>query len=203
MVFKITRFLCKPDMTSSWIRRQGALHANIHDGFWKSDRDFLIAFYTKFLSEMHGFRDNEVLLQAGYDVIVISTLGLLPANFHDKIWKSNHDFLIVFHSIFISAMHGFRDNEVLLLTGYDVMMISLLGALPANFLDGIWESDHDFLIVFHGHFLSRMHGFRDNEVLLPTGNDVIVISPLEDALHRFCWRNLKERPRFHNHGSLT
>jgi len=23
-----------------------------------------------------------------------------------------------------------------------------------------------------------MHGFRDNEVLLPTGNDVIVISPL-------------------------
>jgi len=24
---------------------------------------------------MHGFRDNEVLLQAGYDVIVISTLG--------------------------------------------------------------------------------------------------------------------------------
>jgi len=24
---------------------------------------------------MHGFRDNEVLLQAGYDVIVISPLG--------------------------------------------------------------------------------------------------------------------------------
>jgi len=26
--------------------------------------------------------------------------------------------------------------------------------------------------------LSGMHGFRDNEVLLPTGNDVIVITPL-------------------------
>jgi len=32
--------------------------------------------------------------------------------------------------------------------------------------------------VFHSNFLSVMHGFRDNEVLLPTGNDVIVISPL-------------------------
>jgi len=26
---------------------------------------------------MHGFRDNEVVLQAGYDVIVISPLGAL------------------------------------------------------------------------------------------------------------------------------
>jgi len=48
-----------------------------------------------------------------------------------------------------------------------------------------------------------MRGFRDNEVLLPTGNDVIVISPLGGVLHRFCWRNLKERSRFYNHGSLT
>jgi len=28
-----------------------------------------------FLSVMHGFQDNEVLLQTGYDVIVISPLG--------------------------------------------------------------------------------------------------------------------------------
>jgi len=33
---------------------------------------------------MHGFRDNEVLLQAGYDVIVISPKGALSANFHDE-----------------------------------------------------------------------------------------------------------------------
>jgi len=28
-----------------------------------------------FLAAMHGFQDNEVLLQAGYDVIVISPPG--------------------------------------------------------------------------------------------------------------------------------
>jgi len=48
-----------------------------------------------------------------------------------------------------------------------------------------------------------MHLFRDNEVLLPTEYDVIAISPLGGVLHRFCWRNLKERPQFHNHGLLT
>jgi len=30
---------------------------------------------------MHGFRDNEVLLQGGYDVIVISPLGGASGDF--------------------------------------------------------------------------------------------------------------------------
>jgi len=59
-------------MASSWFRRLGALHTNFHDGFWKSDHDLLIVFQISFLYGMHGFRDNEVLLQVGYDVIVIS-----------------------------------------------------------------------------------------------------------------------------------
>jgi len=71
MVSEITRFYCKADMTSSWFLRYGALHEIFHDGFWKSDRGFLIAFHSNFLSGMHSFRDNEVLLQDGYDVIVI------------------------------------------------------------------------------------------------------------------------------------
>jgi len=33
------------------------------------------------------------------------------------------------------------------------------------------------MIVLHSDFLSAMHGFRDNEVLLPTGYDVIVGPP--------------------------
>jgi len=33
--------------------------------------------------------------------------------------------------------------------------------------------------------LSVMHGFRDNEVLLQAGNDVIVISPPGAALGEF------------------
>jgi len=48
-----------------------------------SDRNFLIVFHSNFLSVMHGFRDNEVLLQARYGIIVISPLGAFPANPHD------------------------------------------------------------------------------------------------------------------------
>jgi len=85
-------------MTSSSVLCQGALHAIFHDGFWKSDHDFLKVIHSNFLSGMHGFRDNGVLLQAGYDVIVISPLGGVSGDFHDGFWKSDHDFLIAFHS---------------------------------------------------------------------------------------------------------
>jgi len=63
---------CQLDMTSSWFLRQRALHATLNDGFWKRDHDFLRAFNSNLLFGMHRFRDNEVLLQAGYAVIVIS-----------------------------------------------------------------------------------------------------------------------------------
>jgi len=33
------------------------------------------SFHSNVLSAMHGFRDNEVLLQSGYDVVVISPSG--------------------------------------------------------------------------------------------------------------------------------
>jgi len=71
----------------------------------------------------------------------------------------------------------------------------------AIFHDCFWKSDHDFLIAFHGNFLSGMHGFRG--FYCTSGNDVMVIYPLGGISHRFCWRNMKERPWFHNHGSLT
>jgi len=70
------------------------------------------------------------------------------------------------------------------------------GALHAIFQYGFWKSDHDFLIGFQSTFLSRTHGFWDNEVLLPTGFDVIVISPLGGVLHRFCWRIRNNDPSF-------
>jgi len=82
-------------------------------------------------------------------------------------------------------MHGFRNNEVLLPTGYDVIVISPPGALHAHVYDGFRRSDYDFLIAFHRNFLSAMHGVRDNEVLLQAGYDVIVISPLGSALRYF------------------
>jgi len=42
-------------MTSSWFLGQGLLHAILHDEFWKSNHDFLIAFPSNVLSVMHGF----------------------------------------------------------------------------------------------------------------------------------------------------
>jgi len=74
-------------MTSSWFLRQGSLHAILRNEFWKSDHDFLIAFHSNFLSVMHGFRDNEVLLQARYDVIVISPPGGASRYFTWRILK--------------------------------------------------------------------------------------------------------------------
>jgi len=41
------------------------------------------------------------------------------------------------------------------------------------------------MIVIHTNFLSGMHGFRDNKVLLQAGYDIIVISPLEGASRDF------------------
>jgi len=82
---------------------------------------------------MHGFRDNEGLLQAGYDVIVSPPPGALQAIFYHGIRKSDYDFLIAFHNNFLSGMHGFRDNEVLLQAGYDIIVISLLGGVSVDF----------------------------------------------------------------------
>jgi len=133
MVSEITRFYCKPDMTSSWFLRQWSLHAISHIGFWKSDHDFLIAFHSNFLSGMHAFRDNEELLQARYDTIVISFSGALYDILHNRFWKSDHDFLIAFNSNFSYGMHGFRDNEVLLQAEYDVTVISPPGGASRYF----------------------------------------------------------------------
>jgi len=141
-----TRLYCQPDMTSSSVHRQMALHLHVLDGFWRSDHDLIIASRNNFSSGMHGFRDNEVLLQARYDVIVIFPPGALNAIWHDGFWKSNHDFLIACHSNFLSGMHAFRDNEVLLQAGYDVIVISQLGGASRYFTKRIlkerpWLSD--------------------------------------------------------------
>ena len=48
-----------------------------------------------------------------------------------------------------------------------------------------------------------MHSFRDNEVFLQTGNDVMVISPLGGAVRSFRWRILKGWPQVSIHDLLT
>jgi len=56
------------------------------------------------------------------------------------------------------------------------------------------------MVVIHSrpNFLSAMHGFRDNEVFLPTGYDFIVSPPQGSTARTFSSRILKERPWFHD-----
>jgi len=204
MVSEIKRFHCQPDTTSSWFLRCGALQEICYDGFWKSDH--------KFLSRLHSFRDNEVLWTTGYDVIMIYLLRSASGIFYDSFWKSDHDFLIAFYSNVLSEMHGFRDYEVLLQGGYDVIVIFPLRSALRDFHDGFWKSDLDFLIAFHSKFVSGMHGFRDNDVLFQGGFDVIMISPLGSASGGFLWRfivtfylgcNVSEVTRFYCKVDMT
>jgi len=90
-------------------------------------------FNGNFLYVMHGFQDIEVLFQAGFDLIVISPLEGASGEFSCELWKSDHDFLIVFHSKLLSVMHGFRENEVLFQAVYDVMVIFPLGGASGIF----------------------------------------------------------------------
>jgi len=120
MVSEITRFYCKPGMASWWFLRQDVLQAIIYEGFWKSDYDFRIAFHSNFLSGMHGFRDKEVLLPTGYDVIVIfpscpghcMTVHSLAriANCHDKIWWTMSDYFPVYW--FWATVYAHRQETI-------------------------------------------------------------------------------------------
>jgi len=140
-VFRDNEVYCKPDMTSSWFIVQGVLHAVLFVGFWKRDYDFLTAFHINLLSVMNGFRDDEVLLQARYDVIVISPLGgafylgCMVSEITSQGFIANWKW---FHRDF-SARLRFR----------------------AIFRVGFWKSEHNFRIAFHNNFLSGMHGFWD------------------------------------------
>jgi len=124
MVSEITRFYCQPDMTSSWFPRQGALLAIFHDDFLESNHDFLIGFHSNFLLEMQGFQDTRFYCQLDMTSSSVLRQGALCALFHDGFWKIYHDILIMSHSNFLSGMHGFGNNEVLLQAGYDVIVIS-------------------------------------------------------------------------------
>jgi len=54
MVSEITRFYCKPVMTSSSFLRQRSLYAILRDGFWKGDPDFIFMFNWHVLSILNG-----------------------------------------------------------------------------------------------------------------------------------------------------
>jgi len=95
----------------------------------------MIVINTNFLTLMHGSRDNEVLLQAGYDVIVISSTGGASRYFiwsflKEGPWLPDR---LVFRITFSSGMHGFRVNEVLSQAKYDIIVISPLVGVLGDF----------------------------------------------------------------------
>jgi len=146
-------------MTSSWFLRQGALHDILHNGFWKSDHDFLIMFHGNFLSAMHGFRDNEVLLPNGYDVIFSPPPGGAARTFQHGFWKSDHDFLIAFHSNFFFAwfprLSGFISSRM-----WRHRDFSARGCCTQFFDYRFWKGDPDFILVLHCNYRSIVHRFR-------------------------------------------
>jgi len=182
IVSEITMLYWKPNMTSSWFCHQGAFQANFHDELCKSDHDFPIQFQSNFLSAMHGLRDNEVLLLTGYDVIV----SFPPGGALGDFFMTNHvraNMTSRKRSI-VTFCLGCMVSEITMFYDKPNMTTSWFlrqGALHAICLNGFWKIDHDLLIAFHCNFFSGMHGFRDNEVLLQTGYEVIVISPLGDV----------------------
>jgi len=142
--------------------------------------------HSNFSATMHSFRDNEVLLPTGHDVIVSLPPGSAARTFSRRILKNDHVFLILIHNTFYLRCLVPVITRFYCKPDMTSSWFSRQGAFQATFHDGFRKSDHDFLIAFHSKFLSGMHGFRDNEVLLPTGYDVIVISPLGGVSQRFC-----------------
>jgi len=221
-------------MTISSVFRQGTLHTLFHDEFWKSDHDFQFMIQSNILANTHCFRVNEVVLQIGYDVIVSPQPGMLYEIFMTDC-ESEHDFLIVNLSDILSAMHGFRENEVFCkpnmksswflrqwsLHAMTSLWFSRQEALQAVFHDGFWKSEHDLLIAYLGNFLSGVHSFRDNEVLLPSGYDsflrqvelqAIFMTDFERAtitswqwsiITFYLWRKVYEITRFYCKPNIT
>jgi len=132
MVSKKTRFNCQPDTSS--VFRQRVLQALFHDGFWKSDHSFLTVVPSNFYQRCNA---SEILMlhwRLHMTSWWYNHQWGLRAIFPDRFRKGDYDFRIVIHSNFLSAMQGFRDNEVLLPTGYDV----IVGVSPGSASGDFW-----------------------------------------------------------------
>jgi len=81
--------------------------------------------------------------------------GALQAHFHDRFWKSDHDFLIAFHRSFqLPCMI----SEIMRFYCQPDMMSSWflrLAAFYTGFVEGIWKSDPSFIIMVHW-YISRI-----------------------------------------------
>ena len=81
------RYSGKPKMMSSIYLRKGALYTVLDDEIRKNEDGFLLAFYSNFTSIIHRFRDNDVFLQTGNDVMVIFLLWGAVYHFQWRILR--------------------------------------------------------------------------------------------------------------------
>jgi len=141
----------------------GVLYAISHDGFWKSGHDFLIAFHSNILSAMHGSRDNEVSLQAGYDVIIISLLGVALRYFYMKnservtvtSWSRSIEMLYLW--CMVSEITRFYCKPDVTSSWF------LRQGRCTQFLNcRFWKGDPDFISVLHCNYTSFVHRFQFN-----------------------------------------
>jgi len=59
--------------------------------------------------------------------------GMLHTRRHDGFRKSDNNFQFMIHSNFLATMHCFRDNEVVLPTGYDTIVSPPPGGASGEF----------------------------------------------------------------------
>ena len=109
----------------------------------------------------------------------------------------------MFHRNCSSIIPSLRDIEIFLQTENDVISISPLGGAVYSSRWRNLKNDNGFLLVLCSNFTSSMHRYRDNDVFLQTGKDVMVIPPLGGAVRSFRRRILKGWPQVYIHALLT
>jgi len=124
---------------------------------------------------------------------VTSSSVLSQGRFRRFFWKNEHDFLIVIHGNFLSAMHGFQDDEVVLPSGYD------RGRRMHFFITDSERATITFWLCLFSYRVC----FRDNMVVLPTGYHVIVSPQSGGDACTFSLRSLKERPWLPDQSIIT
>jgi len=109
-VSEIKRFYCQPDMMSSSVLRQGALKTLFHEGFWKSDHNFLIAFHSKFYLRCMISKITRFYCKPNMTSSWFLRQGALHAILDYRFWKGDPDFILVLYCNYTSIVHRFRFN---------------------------------------------------------------------------------------------
>jgi len=77
-------------------------------------------------------------------------------------------------------MYCFRDNDIFLQTGIDVMVISPLGGVVHNFLNDLfWKGDPKFIIMFYRHVFPILNCLRIIRLFILAGISLLLAKLVE------------------------